>query len=184
MKVRTLAAMTVALAVTGVTPVVIAQSQTQSQTQTNITPKHRLAGSYYWQQAPPPPAKPDPKPAAKSGAKPDAKVTAASLAGKWTVTVETTNGPMQSALELKADPKEAKKLAGTIVSQMGEAPIEAEFADGALTMWLTMSANGSEMTVTFTGAVQKDGSLAGTLDFGQGAIPWTAVKVKTSGGVL
>ena len=180
MNARTLAAVTVALAVAGATPVVIAQSQTQGQTQTNITPKHRLAGSYYWQQAPPPPAKPDPKPEAKPEAKPDSKVTAASLAGKWTVNVETSNGPMQSALELKADPKEATKLAGTIVSPMGEAPIEAELKDGTLTMWLTMSANGSEMTVTFTGTVQKDGSLAGTLDYGQGAIPWTAVRVKIS----
>jgi hypothetical protein len=148
----------------------------------SLTPKHRLTGSYYWQQTPPPQTKPDPKPEPKPAAKPNAKVTAATLAGKWSVNVETSNGPMESALELKADPKDAKKLAGTIVSQMGEAPIEGEFAEGKLTLWLTMNANGSEMSVTFTGEVQKDGSLSGTLDFGQGAIPWTAVRVKASGG--
>ncbi len=31
------------------------------------------------------------------------------------------------------------------------------------------------MSVTFVGTLQKDGSLAGTLEFGQGEIPWTAV---------
>ncbi len=93
------------------------------------------------------PAKPDPKPEAKPTPKPDAKpATAATLAGKWNVSIETPNGAMESALELKADPKDAKKVTGTITSPMGEAALEGEVVDGKLTFWFTMNANGTELS--------------------------------------
>ncbi|HEX5070752.1 MAG TPA: hypothetical protein VFV78_11115 [Vicinamibacterales bacterium] len=41
-----------------------------------------------------------------------------------------------------------------------------------------MTANGQDIPVAFAGTVQKDGSLAGTLDYGQGPVNWTAVKQK------
>lgn len=112
----------------------------------------------------------------KPEAKPEPKAEAApSFAGKWTVNVETPNGAMQSALELKID---GKKVAGTMASPMGEAAVEGEIAEGKLTFWITIDAGGNNMSVTFVGTMQKDGSLAGTFDFGQGEMPWTAVRVK------
>lgn len=117
-------------------------------------------------------AKPEPKPEAKADAAP-------TVAGKWNMNVESPNGSMQSGLEIAIDPKDAKKVTGMLNSQMGEAPLEGEIAaDGKLTFWITMNAGGNNMSITFVGTFQKDGSLAGTLDFGQGEIPWTATRVK------
>lgn len=155
MKIRMLASLMAATLVLAVMPAVSAQGQSQ-------TP-------------PPAPSKPEPK----ADPKPDAKpATAATLAGKWTVSVETPQGAMESSLDLKADPKDAKKVAGTIVSQMGEAAVEGEVVDGKLTFWITIDGGGGNMSVTFVGSLQKDGSLAGTFNFGQGEMPWTAVRVK------
>ena len=111
-------------------------------------------------------AKPDPKPEAGADA---------ALAGKWNLTVESPNGAVDVALDLKVD---GKKLAGTIASQMGEAKIEGELVDGKLTFWFSMDANGQSLNITFKGAQQKDGTLAGTLDFGQGEMNWKGVKAK------
>ena len=173
MSIRTLATVAGVIALMGSLPgIVQAQSPTSPAESTpQATPKHRIVGSYYWQQGNPQETKPEPKQEAKTA-------TAATLAGKWNVNLETGNGSMQSALDIKADPKDAKKVTGTIVSQVGEAPFEGEVVNGTLTFWFKMSANGTEISVTFTGTQQKDASLAGTLNFGQGDIPWTATKEK------
>ena len=143
----------------------------QTQPQGTLTPKHRIGGSYFFQQVPPPAPKPDPK----SDAKP---ATAATLAGKWDVSVVTANGPMPASLDIKADPKDAKKITGTISSQAGEAAFEGEVVEGKMSVWFKMNANGTEISVSLAGAPQKDGSMAGTLNFGQGDIPWTATREK------
>jgi hypothetical protein len=145
--------------------------------QQGITPKHRITGSYYWQQTPPPPpeTKPAPKPEAKTDAKP---ATAATLAGRWDVYVQASSGSLQSSLDIKADPKDAKKITGIVASQVGEAPFEGEVVDGKMSLWFKMNANGTEISVSFAGSLQKDGSLAGTLTYGQGEIPWTATREK------
>lgn len=41
-----------------------------------------------------------------------------------------------------------------------------------------MQGGGGEMSLTFSGAFKEDGTLAGTLDFGQGALNWRAERVK------
>ena len=117
-------------------------------------------------QAPPPAqAKPEPKPEA----------TASPFAGKWNVNVQNPNGAIDSTMELKVD---GKKVTGTLQSQMGEAKLEGEIADAKLTFWFSMDANGQTLNITFVGTAQKDGSLAGTLSFGQGDLNWTATKAK------
>ena len=219
MSIRTFATVAGTIALIGSLPIAA-----QAQIQTTPTTKHRMVGSYYWQQATPPETKPEPAPVptakhrvvgsyywqlfttpetqpaltpkhrlvdahafvpqskpqeTKPEPKPEAKpATAATLAGKWSVNIETGNGPMQSGIDIKADPKDAKKVTGTVNSQMGEAAFEGELVDGKLTFWFKMNANGSDISVTFTGTLQKDGSLAGTLNYGQGEVPWTATKEK------
>lgn len=123
----------------------------------------------------PPPTPPAPQ-ETKPEAKPDAKpATAATLAGKWAVTVESPSGTIESTLDMKADAKDAKKVGGNMSSQMGESVVEGEVVEGKLTFWIVIN----EMSVTFTGTLQKDGSLAGTFSFGQGEMPWTAVRIKS-----
>ena len=112
-------------------------------------------------------SKPDPsKPESKSDA---------SLTGKWNVNVQSPNGAVESGLDLKVD---GKKVTGTISSQMGEAKLEGELVEGKLTFWFSMDANGQTLNITFKGTQQKDGTLAGTLDFGQGEMTWTAARAK------
>jgi opacity protein-like surface antigen len=124
----------------------------------------------------PPPA---PKPAeAKADAK-AATLTVATLAGKWNVRVDSQGNPVDSTVDIKADPTDAKKFTGTIASQMGEAQLKGEVVDGKLTFSFTMTAGSNgDLNVTFAGTQQKDGSLTGTLNFGQGELTWTAVKAK------
>lgn len=117
------------------------------------------------QQAPPttPPAEEQPAEAAPS------------VAGKWNVTTTTDQGTMYSTLDVKL---EGKKVTGTLASDMGTAPIEGEWADGKLGFALTMDTGNGPLQLWFAATMKEDGSLAGTIDFGQGTIPWTATRPK------
>jgi len=120
-----------------------------------------------------------PKPAPKPEPKVEMKVpTASSLADNWAVSIDANGQTMEASLVLKADAKDLKKVTGTITSPQGEAPFEGEVVDGKLTFWFKMNGGSGELSITFVGAVQKDGSLAGTLSFGQGDMNWTATRVK------
>jgi hypothetical protein len=110
---------------------------------------------------------------AKPEAKPDA--AASPFAGKWNVNVQNPNGGVESTLDLKVD---GKKVTGTLTSEMGNATVQGEIADTKLTFSFSMDANGQTLNITFVGTTQKDGSLAGTLSFGQGDLNWTATKAK------
>ena len=118
------------------------------------------------QQPPPSQTKPDPK----TDTKP-----APTLPGKWAMVVDTTQGTRQATLTIALD---GKKVTGTLASDQGEMPITGEFADNKLTFTGSMSGNGTEIVLGFTGGFKDDGSLAGTLDFGQGAMNWTAQRIK------
>jgi hypothetical protein len=115
------------------------------------------------------PTEQKPAPAEKPAEKP------ASIAGKWNVSIEFQGQQRQSGLDIKL---EGTKVTGSINSEMGEAQIAGEYVEGKLKFGFSMDANGTPLQVGFVGTMQKDGSLAGTLDFGQGEIPWTAVRAK------
>ena len=115
-------------------------------------------------------APPQSKPEQKGEAKP-----APTPAGKWDVSVQSQQGQMASTLDMKLD---GKKVTGTMASQMGESPVAGEFADGKLRFSITIQTNSGGLEVVFSGAFKEDGSLAGTLDYGQGPTNWTATRVK------
>lgn len=110
--------------------------------------------------------------------KPDPPKAAPSIDGKWTLTINTSNGVMIATLDARLD---GKKVSGTIASQMGQAAVAGEYADGKLTLALTMqNADGSSTDVSFTGAMKETGTLAGTLTTSSGAtLDWTGERVKT-----
>ena len=66
----------------------------------------------------------------------------------------------------------------TMSGPQGEIPMEGEFADGKLTMSISFQGNGGSMNITFNGALKDDGTLAGTFDFGQGEMKWSATRAK------
>lgn len=106
--------------------------------------------------------------------KPEAKA-APSPAGKWDVTAQTQQGTLPSTLDLKLD---GKKVTGLMASQMGEVPVQGEFADGKLRFSISIQSNSGSVEVVFNAAFKEDGSLAGTFDYGQGPMTWTATRAK------
>ena len=101
-----------------------------------------------------------------------------SIAGKWTVTTVTQNGPLVSTMDLKLD---GTKVSGTIASQMGEAAVGGQYTNGTLTFSITMQTNNGAIDVAFTGALKDNGTLAGTLSYGgAGTLEWTAERAKGS----
>jgi len=135
----------------------------QAQAQGKLPPKHRIAGSFLPQQRALSESKPETKP-----------LTAAAFEGKWDMSIDTVNGCVEFGLEVKADPKEPKKITGTVSSQMDITPFEGEVVDGKIAIRFTMNA----ISVTFVGSQQKDGSLSGTFNFGQGESQWRATREK------
>jgi hypothetical protein len=123
-----------------------------------------FSASAMQQQANPP--KPEQKPEQKA---------AASIAGKWDMTIDADQGAMQATLDLKQD---GKKVTGTITSPQGPAALEGEYADGNLTFSISFDGPNGSMQIGFKATAKDDGSLAGTLDWGQGQIPWRAVRSK------
>ena len=113
--------------------------------------------------------KPEQKP------EPKAEATPATPAGKWSMNIETQGGARQASLDIKI---EAKKVTGTLASEIGETPITGEFAEGKLTFAISFDANGQMLNIKFTGTTQKDGSLAGTATMEGAEMTWTATRVK------
>jgi hypothetical protein len=126
------------------------------------------AATSYAQQTPPPPA-------VSSQDKPADSKAPASIAGKWDMTAETPQGTTPVTLVMKLD---GKKVTGTMAGPQGEIPVEGEYAEGKLTMSITIQGGSGDLSITFTGALREDGTLAGTFDFGQGAMNWKATRAK------
>ena len=97
------------------------------------------------------------------------------VAGAWKLTFQTDQGPIDSDMTLKQD---GQKVTGTLTSPQGEAPIEGTYTDGKLLLGLTVDAGGQSLTITFSGALEKD-TLKGDVDFGGfGSATWSATRAK------
>lgn len=100
----------------------------------------------------------------------------ATVAGKWLMTVDTPNAPTDSQMDLKLD---GKKVTGTLASQMGETPVTGEWTEGKLTLSFSVNSQNGMLSLVLVGALKEDGTMAGTLDFGQGmAMNWRAARPK------
>ena len=108
--------------------------------------------------------------------KPSETKAPASIAGKWDMSAETPNGTTAVTLVIKLD---GKKVSGTMTGPQGDIPHEGEFVDGKLTTAISFQGSSGQMNITFTGAMKEDGTMAGTFDFGQGEMKWTATRSKS-----
>lgn len=96
--------------------------------------------------------------------------------GTWSMTV---TGPDGNAMSVTAVFKtQGRKLTGTLAGPQGEVALAGEFADNKIAFAISVPQDAGPMDITFTGAVKKDGSLAGIASAPFGEIPWTAVKSK------
>jgi hypothetical protein len=100
----------------------------------------------------------------KEPAKEPAKEQAASLTGDWNLTVELPNMSATPGMTLKQD---GEKLTGEYVSaQYGKYPITGTVKGSDVTFWFAMNVEGTALNVTYTGKIEKDGSLKGSVNYG------------------
>lgn len=104
-----------------------------------------------------------------------AKADTSTIDGKWSMNVQTPQGAMDVAMEIKS---EGKKITGTISGPQGDAPLEGEYADGKIAFGISIDSPEGAMAIGFAGAMKDDGTLAGTLTGPFGEAPWTASRVK------
>lgn len=98
--------------------------------------------------------------AARTSAQQMSKSSDPSVLGKWTLQADTPHGKMALALELKRDPKDAKKLVGTMASDgMGEFTVTGEFVEGKL----TFDVKGGPSEMTFAGKFKDKDTLSGVM---------------------
>jgi hypothetical protein len=105
-------------------------------------------------------------------AAPQSGGSAATVAGRWTMTVEGgPHGSMTMGLSLEQN---GRKVAGTFASPHGDMPVEGEFVDGALTL-STVSRDRDAEPITFR-ATLKGETLSGYLSSAMGDMTWTAAR--------
>jgi hypothetical protein len=107
--------------------------------------------------------------------KTDARSAAPSVAGSWTMSIESPEA-MSASLTLKQD---GQHVTGTFSSDhTGEAALAGEFVDGTLTFSITADAGHGPMQIGFRAKLKDDGTLTGTLTGPMGEMSWTAERVK------
>jgi hypothetical protein len=88
----------------------------------------------------------------------------ANLTGDWIATVDLSSMTATPAITLKQD---GEKLTGEYVSaQYGKYAITGTVKGSDVTFWFAMSIEGSALNVTYTGTIEKDGSLKGSVNYG------------------
>jgi hypothetical protein len=105
-------------------------------------------------------------------AKQAARTEAASVAGKWSMALDTPHGKMTIPLDIKLD---GRKVTGTFSSeQTGPAPLTGEYIDGKL----SFTVDGAAGELTFIGKLKDKDTLVGDLSSHIGDLPCTATRVK------
>lgn len=96
---------------------------------------------------------------------PPAASTPATLSGEWNVSVELPNMTANPSVVLKQD---GEKLTGEYVSaQYGKFPIAGTVKGSDVVFSFAMNVEGTGLDVTYTGKVDKDGNLAGSVNYGE-----------------
>ena len=96
--------------------------------------------------------------------------------GTWAFTTISPEGETKSTLVISED---SGKYKATAKSERGERPYDSVAVEGnAITLVLTVSYNGSPMTITYNGKIDKD-KMEGEADFGGLATgTWSATAQK------
>ena len=92
-----------------------------------------------------------------------------SVAGNWTLDVDSPQGVMKVGLVLNV---EGEALKGSISSEMGEASFAGSVTDGAVTFTFDMAGPQGPMSVTTKATVTGD-EIKGEMDYGMGVAPFT-----------
>jgi hypothetical protein len=85
------------------------------------------------------------------------------VTGAWAFQIETPNGPGTPTFTFK---QEGEKLTGQYKGRFGEAPLTGTVKGNNIDFTLTLQSQGQELTITYTGTVEKDGTMKGVLKLG------------------
>ena len=86
------------------------------------------------------------------------------VTGKWTFTVQTDAGSGTPTVTLK---QEGEKLSGHYSSQnLGEADLTGKVKGQEIKFSFTANAQGAQLQVNYSGAVQSNDSMKGSIDIG------------------
>ena len=102
-------------------------------------------------------------------------LAAADATGNWNATVTTEQGAIPTQIKLK---KDADKLVGTISSQMGETPIQAEVKGKDVSIWFNFQGQNGPMAIELNGTVDGDSAKGSMLVGGQVGGEWVASRSK------
>ena len=92
-----------------------------------------------------------------------------SVAGRWTLEVDSPQGMMKVGLMLNVD---GEALKGTIASEMGESAFTGSVKEGAIAFTFDMSGPQGPMTITTKATITGD-DMKGEMDYGMGVAPFT-----------
>jgi len=93
------------------------------------------------------------------------------VTGAWQFQVETPNGTGSPTFNFK---QEAEKLTGQYKGAFGEAPLTGTVKDNKIEFTLKVEVQGQALTLTYTGTIEKDGTMKGTVSLGEaGSGTWT-----------
>ena len=106
-----------------------------------------------------------------------AQSTSPDVLGTWNATVNSQNGVIEATLKLQ---KSGDKLTGTIASNEGELPVEAQVKDKTLTIWFNYPTGGNTIPIELSGTIDGDSVKGTMMAGGSPAGDWSATRAKDS----
>jgi len=98
----------------------------------------------------------------------------ASVAGKWNLSVQFDQGSGAPVVVFEQD---GQTLSGTYTGQFGEFPLEGTLKDGKISFRVKVTVEGQDLVFAYSGSLESDGTLKGTVDLGGMATgTWTGEK--------
>jgi len=97
-----------------------------------------------------------------------------SVAGTWNLSVVFDQGSGTPTVVFQQD---GETLTGTYTSQLGQYPLKGTFKEKTITFTISVDMQGNEIAFVYTGVLEADGTLKGTVDLGGMASgTWTGKK--------
>ncbi len=100
----------------------------------------------------------------------------ASVAGKWNLSVQFEQGSGAPTVVFKQD---GETLSGTYTGQFGEAPLTGTLKGNDIVFRVNVSAQGYDVEFVYSGTLESDTTMKGTVDLGGMASgTWTGKKAE------
>ncbi len=94
------------------------------------------------------------------------------ITGAWAFQVETSAGSGTPTFTFKQD---GEKLTGQYKGAFGEAPVTGSVKGNKVDFVIKVDIQGQQATITYTGTIEKDGTMKGTAEVAEvGSATWTA----------